>query len=270
MPLPLLALGAIGAGSSLLGGLFGGDKPDAPPPINIDPTGVQRETVRGNIANFGDISTLASQYNQFSADQLAATLERMMPGYGALQKQGTETISSYLRGEVPKDVERMLNQRAAERGIALGTSGSQFSQYDTLRNLGLLSLDLTRQGLQAANSWLASAPRAPQFDASSMFFTPQQRLNFEFQQAQHNAGVEFLENQLDAMPGPLENAAGSFFDWVGGVGRNVAGMEIGRRLASPSPQRYGSSMISPSPNYTSDGYTGGGFDPGRSWDQSMF
>jgi len=43
-------------------------------------------------------------------------------------------------GELPADVQQMLAQRAAELGIASGTSGSEFNKFRSLRDLGLTSL----------------------------------------------------------------------------------------------------------------------------------
>lgn len=242
--------------------------PDTLDLIDIDPTRVQRDTIAGNLQNLPQAEKLASQYNQFSTDQLLKALERMMPGYGALRDSVTSNIGSMVRGEIPKDVEQQLQRRAAEKGITLGTAGSNFQSYDALRNLGLTSLDITRQGLGAAASWVQSAPRAPQFDIASMMFTPQQRLAFEFQQAQANVPIRSFNNWVNTLQKPWERflsagleELGSFADmgagyltggaggimkmFGGGGGMNGSG---GTGSVNPSPG---------GPGYSSDFYNYG-------------
>jgi hypothetical protein len=70
-----------------------------------------------------------------------------------LAKTGTN-LRSMLAGELPEDVRNMLAQRAAEIGVASGTSGSEFNNYRSLRDLGLTSLDQSNR---------ATAMLAPNF-----------------------------------------------------------------------------------------------------------
>lgn len=49
-------------------------------------------------------------------------------------------LTAALHGELPEDVKQMLAQRAAELGVGSGTSGSQFNNFRSLRDLGLTSL----------------------------------------------------------------------------------------------------------------------------------
>lgn len=211
--------------SGLIG--LGQDNPEKIPLININPDLVQGKTISGNIANADKAFDLASMVNAFSAEQLGTMLETMLPGYGKLRDKGTANIASLLRGEIPKDTERLLEQRAAERGVKLGTSGSGFESADLLRNLGLTSLQVTQQGLDSASRWIAQIPKAPQFDFTSMFYTPQQRLNFEFQQAQANVPIRKFNNWVDSLPSTGEAALGEFMDWIENTGRSVVEMYAG-------------------------------------------
>lgn len=204
-----------------------GDNPKKLPLININPTQVQQRTIEGNLANAQGAFDLANLANDFSTDQLLEQLEAMLPGFANMRDRITGVLDSKLRGEVPRDVQNLLERNAAERGVALGTGGSQFSQFDELRNLGLTSLAIQNEGLGQASSWIRSMPRAPQMDFTSMFFTPQQRLNFEFQQAQANKPIEWLNHQIDALPSNIERAAAGLLDWVATTGTSVASMGIG-------------------------------------------
>lgn len=206
---------------------FRGDNPEKLDLININPTQVQQRTIAGNLLNAQGAFDLANLANTFSTEQLLKQLETMLPGFGQMRDQITGILGGKLRGEVPRDVQNLLERNAAERGITLGTSGSQFQQFDELRNLGLTSLGIQNEGLGQASNWLRSMPQAPQMDFTSMFFTPQQRLNFEFQQAQANKPIEWLNNQIDALPSNIERAAAGFLDWAATTGTSIASMAIG-------------------------------------------
>ena len=65
-----------------------------------------------------------------------------LPGYILDQTAGS--LASDLRGEVPKDVQDLLAQQAAEYGVGSGTQGSQFQGYRGLKNLGLTSMDIRK------------------------------------------------------------------------------------------------------------------------------
>lgn len=204
-----------------------GSNPDKLDLINIDPTQIQTETIAGNLRSAPGAFQLADLANTFSTEQLLKSLETMLPGFGQMRDQITGVLGSKLKGEIPRDIRNLLGRNAAERGIAMGTSGSAFNEFDELRNLGLASLGIQNEGLAQASSWIRSMPQAPKMDFTSMFFTPQQRLNFEFQQAQANKPIEWLNNQIDALPSNIERAAAGFLDWAATTGTSVMNMAIG-------------------------------------------
>lgn len=182
--------------STTLGSLIGlglgafGSKPNVPQLTPIDPNAIQAQTVAGNIANFGDISKLATSVNQFNQQQLNALIDQALPG---ARQQIAGNISSQLRGEVPADVQSAILRGTANRAVAGGFAGSGFAGNLNARSLGLTSLGLINQGLSSAESWLSRAT-APQMDASSMFFSPQQRLGF----AQQQQGLQFQRDVMAA------------------------------------------------------------------------
>lgn len=199
--------------------------------ININAGQVQQRTIEDNLRNAPGAFQLADLANTFSTEELLKSLEQMLPGFANMRDQITGVLGSKLRGEVPRDVQTLLERNAAEKGVALGTSGSQLNQFDELRNLGLTSLGIQNEGVAQASSWIRSLPQAPKLDFTSMFFTPQQRLNFEFQQAQANKPIEWLNHQIDALPSNIERAAAGLLDWVATTGTSVLSMYTGGALA---------------------------------------
>lgn len=99
-------------------------------------------------------------------------------------------------GELPADVQQMLAQRAAEIGVASGTSGSEFNKFRSLRDLGLTSLG--RQDF-ATNALMGQ------------FMTPYQQASL-YQGYAHNTANDNAAFQQRAQggwgPGPHGNATG--------------------------------------------------------------
>lgn len=197
-----------------LGALIGwglgayGEKPTVPQLAKIDPNQVQQQTVAGNLASFKDIAGLAAGVNTFNQDQLEALIDRALPG---ARQQIQSNIGSQLRGEIPADVAANVRNLTAARAQAGGYSGSGMSGNLTARELGLTSLNLINQGLSSAESWLKTAT-APQMDASSMFFTPQQRLAFSQQQQSMQFQRDLMAAGVAAAPDPSMAALASGFD----------------------------------------------------------
>jgi hypothetical protein len=216
---------------ALIGGAIGafGKKPVVPDLKPIDVNATQKQTVAGNAASFADIAKLATQVNTFNQDQLDALIDRALgPG---VRQQIQGTITSQLRGEIPDDVQRAIQRGVAERtasGNAFGGGG--FSRNITARDLGLTSLQLTQQGLSSAESWLSRAT-APQFDVTSMFFTPQQRLAFEQQQQSAQFQRDVMAAGVEAAPDPATAALGQeidrFFNTAASAGMMMAGGGMG-------------------------------------------
>lgn len=222
--------------STGLGALVGlalgsyGRKPTVPDFPTVSADAAQKAAVAGNTANFGDIAKLAASVNTFNQDQLNALIDRALPG---ARQQIQSNIASQLKGEIPQDVQNAIFRGVAERtasGNAFGGGG--FTRNVTARDLGLTSLQLTNNALSSAESWLSKAT-APQFDVSSMFFSPQQRLAQEnlnaanqYQNALLKAGVAAapdpgmaaLAQGIDSDFARVENAALSFGGMAAGGG----------------------------------------------------
>lgn len=204
-----------------------GSNPEKLDLINLDPTKIQSETIAGNLAAAPGAFQLADLANTFSTEQLLKSLETMLPGFGAMRDRITGVIDDKLKGRIPRDVQNLLDRNLAERGISRGTSGSQFDNHAGAFGELLTSYGIQNEGISQGAQWIRSMPQAPKMDFTSMFFTPQQRLNFEFQQAQANKPIEWLNNQIDALPSNIERAAAGFLDWAATTGTSIMSMYTG-------------------------------------------
>lgn len=133
-----------------------------------DPAVAAGGAIAGNLANFGDLAKLTGKTNDLIFSQYTGRL----PGYSDLSAASSGNIASQLRGELPQDVVNLLGQQAAERGVGGGVSGSQFSNADYLRSLGLTSLGQKQAGEAAFTGAMGRLQGIPSFDPGSMFTTP--------------------------------------------------------------------------------------------------
>jgi hypothetical protein len=209
---------------ALIGGALGayGKKPKVPDLKPIDVNAVQKATTLGNIANFGDISKLATGVNTFNQDQLDMLIDRVL-GAGARQ-QIQSNLASQLRGEIPQDVRNAIYRGNAERGAAGNAfGGGGFSRNVDARSLGLTSLDITNKALSSAESWLSQAS-APQFNVTSMFFSPQQRLAFEQNQQAAQYQHDLTAASVAAAPDPATAALGQSIDAAFNSAQTIGGL----------------------------------------------
>jgi hypothetical protein len=219
---------------ALIGSALGsyGRKPEIPKLPALDPSQIQQATIAGNSDALPGAQKLASSVNAFNLDEaIAATrkaLEFAAPG--ALgQAQGI--VSSQLRGELPADLQANVLRSGAGRALASGTLGSTFSRNLTLRDLGLNSLGIQQQGIGNFMTLAGLAPKAPQMDVTSMFFTPQQRLQAAFAERESQFQRNLLAEQVAAAPDPATAALGReidrFFNTAASFGMMAAGGGVG-------------------------------------------
>lgn len=141
------------------GGLYGG-KPDT-----VDPNAAAGGAIAGNLANFDDLTKLTTKTNDLLADEYTSRF----PNYAELANQNSLNIGAQLRGELPQDVVNLIGQQAAERGVGGGVSGSQFSNSDYLRSLGLTSIGQQKTGADNYSRSLGDIKNIPIFDPTTMF-----------------------------------------------------------------------------------------------------
>lgn len=178
----------------LIGSIFG-SKPKVPRIIPTDIEAEQRKAIAQNQAVFPQASELASAVNLFNVDQTKALSERLFPG---LLQQSTENTASQLRGELTPDIIRQNQRLSAASALSLGLGGTQFqSGLEGGRNL-ISALQLQQLGQQ--NFMQLQSLMPPKVDPSAMFFSPQQRLAFTYQQNQDQWNRQWLKSQVKAQP----------------------------------------------------------------------
>ena len=170
----------------------------------------QGKAISANIANLPSAQQLASSVNKFNSDEILKMLRAAIPGYDNMVGKASGVIQSQLSGEVPQDVQNLIQSKAAARAVGGGYGGSGLHGNLGLRDLGLTSLQMTQQGLNSASQWLQTmkaTATAPQFNVASMFIDPATQLNFALADRTEKFNRNWMKNQIDAMPSPTEQAA---------------------------------------------------------------
>ncbi len=145
---------------------------------------------------------LAQQANQFMTQQAAAPFISNLPDYQGMVGQRSTNIGSQLRGEVPQDVQRLLSQAGAERGVATGMgAGSPNANAAWLRALGLTSIGQQQLGQQGLTQAIADTP-IPEIWNPMSLYVPERIAQLELAAAKSMAkpiqiarGVTFTPNQ---------------------------------------------------------------------------
>jgi len=250
-PIGTVAGGVLG----LIGGLLGGGKkPEVAQFKPIDLDAEQKAAIAGNTKNFDASAELTTRTNTYNQSELRRMLRVAIPGYDAIVGKQGELVSSMLAGELPKDVVGQIQRNSAERAGAGGYGGSGMGRNLEARDLGLTSLQLTQQGLGAAERWLAGtkALAVPgQFDVSAMFLSPAQRASATVANNTGQQQTQQFANNVEAAPDPTMRAIGSLFSQVGGslFGAGMTGMFSG---ANPTATSFAPSpSLAPQPSYSS-------------------
>lgn len=168
-------------------------------PINIESE--QTKAVAANAATLPASEALASRVNTFNQSEYQRMLESALPGYANIQSRISKNIQSQLAGEIPEDVSMAVQRNAASQSFYGGFSGSGMAKNLTARDLGLTSLSLTQQGLDSAARWMSTA-KAPQFDVTSMFISPQERLQFQAGERDSKFQRDYVSNITKAQYSP--------------------------------------------------------------------
>lgn len=198
------------------------EKPKVPEYPLIDFGAEQNAATQENLRALPGLEKLASRVNEFSSSEMLKGLETMFPGYSSILAKGTEILKSQMRGEIPEDVQRQIGRTSAERSRAGGYAGSDFAGNLQARDLGLTSLDIINQSLSTAERWMQeAAQRTPQFNFTSMFVTPQQRIAVKVQENQAKFQRDWVANQIAALPEPWEQALINLADNIEEIGQSV-------------------------------------------------
>lgn len=184
------------------------------------PQTTQTQAISGNIAALPQLQGLASGVNAFNLGQLTGQYQAGIPQYNAMIGESSGNILSALKGEVPSDVVNLIQQSAAERGIATGVPGSPNTNAAYLRALGLTSLGQQQYGETALTAAMARAPKVGLYNVAGDMVSPEQQ-----QQAAYMANV--------LASSPVPQAAYNQALWAAMMGMNRG--YGGARTFMPTP-----------------------------------
>ena len=156
------------------------------------PTDLGAETqkaLESNLANYPDI---------------AALLDKILPGYGDMLKQGGKNTLSLLKGEIPQDVQDSLRRSSAFKALKGGYAGSAMDLAGKAESYGETSLGLSQLGGNAAQNWAAIAQRS----ASPFLISGPQQAEMTFKNNLGNQATQQFKYNIAAAPDP--SAAGIF------------------------------------------------------------
>jgi hypothetical protein len=227
---------------ALIGRALGsfGDKFEMPPWEQIDPAQIQSQTVTGNLGVLAQAQSLAAAVNKGNAAQLRAILNR-----GGQLDLAESITASQMRGELPQDIQRLLANQVAAQSLGLGLGGTGFQAgRGALANV-LSSFQLQQQGIQNFGA-LARLTTPNLMGPETMFFTPQQRLQFAFQDRAAKLQYDITAAQVAAAPNPADVALGEGFDnffafWASVGGAALGGMGGGGALSTKGNPGWGQS-----------------------------
>lgn len=137
-----------------------------------NPTATAGGAAAGNLDNLPAIKDLATQTTTLNNALARSGYEANMPGYGSMLGKASANAGNLLAGILPPDVLRQIQQTAAERAVAIGSSDSPNSNAAMLRALGLTSLDLQGKGAEEFGKLVHLTPTGPAFNPATMMVSP--------------------------------------------------------------------------------------------------
>lgn len=222
-----------------------GKKLRVPKFVKVDPDEQVEKAFKSMRKQLPEGTALAKDIAKADADTALAVLEQFAPGSKQVISQQMENLRSGLAGELPSDVEAMIQNRAAARSFAGGYGGTEASRNLELRDLGLTSLQRMDVAMQQANQTLSTvrglAPR--QASAARMFLSPQERLQHAVSERNAKYQRDMAAAQVKAQPNPTmagiwnttTQLAGAFLG--GTIGRTAGGG--GSSMPNPAPDTVG-------------------------------
>lgn len=230
-----MSMGAYGVAVSAAGSIFDmigaaiQGQPKLPDFQRLNPQQEQNLAIQGNINELPALENLASGVNTFNRQQLEQMLRTAMPWFDSVRAQAGDIIQSELRGEIPEDVQRQIQDSDAARALGGGYGGSGMHADLFARDLGLTSLSLTEKGLSSAESWIQEMDniyKQGQFDLTKMFLSPAE----QFQMDQSERDRQFQHDW-----------ASNILSWEGSPSYLIGGSleEFGHSLASMGGGAFG-------------------------------
>lgn len=199
------------SGTSSYDPVFGGK----PAPLSVNKS--MQDAIAAALANFGSLTNLAGQTNDFNQQQILDQMALALPGYENIVGQSSQNIQDNLAGLIPQDVQDAIQNSGAARAVGGGYGGSGMHRNLVARDLGLTSLGLKNTGVQQAQAQASNTRQtatSPMVDLQNMFVTPTQALD-----------VQAGNNTVAAAPDPSQRAAyeKQLFDDYYGLGPGGVG-----------------------------------------------
>ena len=153
----------MGLGGAILGGRAANQRKNQLEEIantpGLDTGAIASEAIGDQFGNFQGASELVRKINDFSIGERQDFLDAAVPGYEARKSRTLDITDSFLRGEIPEDVQRAIFDNAAVRSISGGYGGSGLAGNLTARDFGLTSLGLMEKGMRATEAISESTAR---------------------------------------------------------------------------------------------------------------
>lgn len=227
-------IGAIIAGAAVAGvagSVLSATKKGPKIPGLPDSTTAPGAAASANLAAFPTISALADKTNAYNQKNLDARLEDVYPGYKDALKNTGNAITDWTSGRLSDDAVAELYRTGAAQSVTGGYGGSPRANFNNARNILQTSTDLQKTGIGALQSWLQTAKgtlTAPQFDVTSMFLTPGQKIAGDESQFQR----QLAQNQVDAYN---EAATARLLTGIGSTVSSATGTYIAsQKLTQPT------------------------------------
>ena len=179
--------------------------------------------------DLGAESKRAVESNIANMPEIQALLEKILPGYGDMIKQGSKNTLSLLKGEIPQDVQDSIKRTSAFKALSGGYGGSGMAKALTARDFGRTSMDLMHEGGNSAQRWagISQGANAP------FIVTGAQQGEMTMKNNLYKQAVDQFKFNVDAAPDPsaagifnLQTALGSMAASFG-MGSAMGGMKSG-------------------------------------------
>lgn len=186
--------------------------------------------------------------NLGNSQSIMAMLDRFVPGFTDMIRQGTSNSLSLEHGIIPADVQAQVQRSDAYQALMGGFSGTDMSKALSARDFGLTSLNLQQMGANSAQQWakLAESSYSP-----FMITTGQQAAATAANNAGQQATQQYQYN-VNAAPDP---GAAGIFNLQAALGSQA--LSIGTGFLGGAIGGRGASLGSRGSSALSGGSTGG-------------
>jgi hypothetical protein len=158
-------------------------------PLDVD--SVTGEAITTATKNQTGVQAMEKSQNTFNLAEIQRLMRESVPGYDEIIGSQSAAIQSYLKGELPPDVQAQVLRKSAGKSLMGGYAGSQMHTNLTARDLGLTSLELQTMGMPQSNAFRSSIPMAKLADYSNYLGLDASQL-VDLRQAEKNRHTDLL------------------------------------------------------------------------------